>query len=103
MDSLMAKERLGTVISNLDLEPDSADMSVPSGVNDTAIAECTARESDQDFGDDWERHKTKDANEEDMKQVTGAFMQAVSATAQKQPVHRCNSFFLILWRNQPRN
>lgn len=39
------------------------------------------------------KHRTKDANEEDMKQVTGAFMQAVSATAQKQPVHRCNSFF----------
>ncbi|KAL1419670.1 hypothetical protein MTO96_025017 [Rhipicephalus appendiculatus] len=64
MDSLMAKERLGTVISNLDIEPDSADM-----------------------------QKTKDANEDDIKQVTGAFMQAVAASSQKQPTHRCTSFF----------
>ncbi|KAL1483806.1 hypothetical protein MTO96_032948 [Rhipicephalus appendiculatus] len=62
MDSLMAKERLGT-------------------------------ESDQDFGDDCERQKTKDGNEDDIKQVTGTFMQAVAASSQKQPVHRCTSFF----------
>ncbi|KAL1478853.1 hypothetical protein MTO96_052326 [Rhipicephalus appendiculatus] len=37
--------------------------------------------------------KTNDANEDDIKQVTGAFMQAVAASSQKQPTHRCTSFF----------
>ncbi|KAL1486452.1 hypothetical protein MTO96_046958 [Rhipicephalus appendiculatus] len=38
------------------------------------------------------KKKTKDANEDDIKQVTGAFMQAVAASSQKQPVHQCTSF-----------